>query len=414
MSISFSSPAARTAIFYATFYTTAAVSNPFLAIWLDAKGLNATEIGAVNALPILLMIVLNLAVGRLADRASDWRSVLVAGSVIAAITPLLLFAADSYVPILIVWALVMVPAQSMSPVLDAASLRMARRMGYDFGAIRVWGTIGFMIVMVVAGLLLDRAGPGVFVPLIVVVSLLRALAAFHLPLFRAPALALEEATAPAAAPHPLVATTARQLWRPWFVLPLIGGALLHGSHMMQMGFGALVWQRAGLPSGIIGPLWAVAPLAEIVAMLFYERMSRRFAARHLILFACVIGAVRWFGFGFEPPVWGLAILQALHVASFAIAYLGTLSFIGNWTTEGIAAEAQSFAMVLRQGVAALALTGFGWLYGIAGPAAFHAAGGMALLGAALVLASLAMMRVRNEAMPPVGAPSGAKLSKRLQ
>ena len=82
--MNFRSPSARTAIFYATFYSTPAVSNPFLAIWLSDKGLSSTQIGFVNALPVFLMILLNVAVGRVADHAKDWRSVIVAGAVIAA------------------------------------------------------------------------------------------------------------------------------------------------------------------------------------------------------------------------------------------------------------------------------------------------------------------------------------------
>lgn len=393
--MNFRSPSARTAIFYATFYSTPAVSNPFLAIWLSDKGLSSTQIGFVNALPVFLMILLNVAVGRVADHAKDWRSVIVAGAVIAAITPLLLFAANDYLALLIAWALVTIPHQAIGPVIDSAALRMTRRIGVEFGGVRVWGTYGFIAVTLLAGLALDYLGPSVFVPLIVTVSFIRAAAALQLPLFRAqPG---DEDKAPAARTgHPLMADTARHLFRPWFLLPLIGTALLHGSHMMQMGFGALVWQKAGLPGAVIGVLWAVAPVAEILAMLFFARIARRFPARHLILLSCLLGVVRWAGFAMEPPVWGLILLQGLHVATFGIAYMGTLNFIGNWTSEKMAAEAQSFSVMLRQVAGVVGLIGFGWLYGIIGVSTFYAAAFMALAGAVLTLVSLMMMHPRNE------------------
>ncbi|UXN72399.1 MFS transporter [Devosia sp. A8/3-2] len=132
------------------------------------------------------MIVINMIVGRSADRASDWRNVIVIGSIIAAIPPIFLLFMDDYVAILIIWTLLIVPFRAIAPVVDAAAYRMTRRTGMDFGAIRVWGTIGFVAVTLVAGVVLDRMGAGAFVPLLIAVSLIRALVSLGLPLFRSP------------------------------------------------------------------------------------------------------------------------------------------------------------------------------------------------------------------------------------
>ena len=45
----------------------------------------------INALPVLIMLGLNLFVGRLADRAADWRQVIVAGALLSAAIPFGLF-----------------------------------------------------------------------------------------------------------------------------------------------------------------------------------------------------------------------------------------------------------------------------------------------------------------------------------
>ncbi|MHB0987014.1 MAG: MFS transporter [Devosia sp.] len=389
------SPAARTSIFYFALYMTGAVSNPYLAIWLTGKGIAPEQIGIVNALPFLLMILFNQFVGRVADRASDWRSTIIVGSVLAAIGPILLFFVHDYLGILIVWALIVVPFQAIAPVVDAASMRLARRIGADFALIRVWGTIGFVAMTIAAGLFLDWYGAMAFLPLIVASNLLRMVTAFQLPLFRAP-VAVSLGVAKARRQGPLVATRLRQVWRPWFLLPLIGVALLHGSHMMQMGFGALIWQQQGIPAWIIGPLWAVAPAGEIVVMLFFARLARRFSARHLILFACLAAIVRWAGFAMGPPIWALAVLQLLNMATFGLSYLGIVNFIANWTSEDIAAEAQSFFTVIRQVVTVLALTGFGFLTAQWGAGAFYGAAAMGAAGAVLTFVSLLLMHPRHE------------------
>ncbi|MDP1730120.1 MAG: MFS transporter [Devosia sp.] len=390
------SPAARTSIFYFALYMTGAVSNPYLAIWLSGQGIPPEQIGIVNALPFFVMILFNQFVGRIADRARDWRSTIIIGSTLAAVGPILLFFVHDYAGILVVWALIVVPFQAIAPVVDAASLRLARRIGADFALIRVWGTIGFVTMTITAGLLLDWYGAMAFLPLIVAASLLRMVTSLQLPLFRAPVVVKTGGAVKARRKSPLVATRLRQVWRPWFLLPLIGVALLHGSHMMQMGFGALIWQQQGIPAWIIGPLWAVAPAGEIVVMLFFARLARRFSARHLILFACLAAVVRWAGFAMEPPLWALAALQLLNMATFGLSYLGIVNFIANWTSEDIAAEAQSFFTVIRQVVTVLALTGFGFLTAQWGAGAFYGAAAMGAAGAVLTFVSLMLMHPRHE------------------
>jgi PPP family 3-phenylpropionic acid transporter len=390
------SPASRTSLFYATLFASGAVSNPFLPIWLSEKGISTAEIGVINAAPIFAMILINLIVGRLADRASDWRTVIVIGSLIAAVPPFFLLFMDGYVAILIIWTLLIVPFQAIAPVVDAAAYRMTRRTGLNFGAIRVWGTIGFVAVTLLAGFLLGQYGASAFVPLLIVASVARAVFSLGLPLFRAPD-EYSRPIHPIDAPiNPLIAIRIGQLWRPWFLLTLIGASLLHGSHMMQMGFGALVWAEQGVPGWAIGLLWAVAPTAEILAMVYFERITKRFAARHLILLGCICGALRWWGFALEPDIWVLVLLQTLHLATVGLTFLGITNFIANWTSEEIAAEAQSFFVMLRQIVTVVALLGFGLLVGPFGAGAFYAAAAMSAIGAVLVVCSLMVMTPKAE------------------
>jgi LacY proton/sugar symporter. len=390
------SPAARTGVYYATLFMTGAVSNPFLPIWLTEKGIDPAQIGIINAAPIFAMIAINLVVGRIADRASDWRTVIVVGSIAAAIPPFFLLVMDGYLPIIIIWTLLIVPFQAIAPVVDAAAYRMARRNNYDFGAIRVWGTIGFVAMTLIAGLVLDWHGAVAFVPLLIAVSLARAALSLQLPLFRGGEEHVRP-TYPIDAPiSPLVAVRMGELWKPWFILTLIGASFLHGSHMMQMGFGALIWSEAGLPGWVIGILWAVAPTAEILAMFYFERITRRFAARHLILLGCVCGAIRWWGFGLEPNMWVLMALQTLHLATVGLTFLGITNFIANWTSEDIAAEAQSFFVMIRQVVTVITLVGFGYLAGAFGAGAYFVAALLAAIGAVMVFASLMLMSPKVE------------------
>ncbi len=380
----FASPEARAALFYVSFFLPAAVHTLLLPIWLDSRGISEEQIATIVAAPIAVMIVFNLVVGRIADKASDWRSVIVVASMVAALASLGLAFAEGFWGILIVVSLCVIPMMATEPVIDAATMRMTRRRGSDFALVRIWGTIGFIGMSALAGWIYGWAGIAVFVPIFVGCCLARGGIAFLLPRFRAPeGSASAEVNADAA-------TTMRQVLRPWFVLALAGGAVLQGSHMLLMSFGALLWARAGVPESLLGVLWAVAPVCELVVMFYFSRIARRFSARHLLLFACMCAVVRWGGMAMATEIWQFALLQALHMASFALGYMGVVSFVANWTSEEIAAQAQSFYVVLKQVASVLAVLAFGPLVGAFGMGAFYIAAGIAALGGLMILASLMM------------------------
>lgn len=380
----FASPEARAALFYVAFFLPAAVQTLLLPIWLDSRGISEEQIATIAAVPIAIMVVFNLVVGRIADKASDWRSVIVVASIIAALASLGFMFVEGYWGILIVVSLCVIPMMATEPVIDAATMRLTRRRGSDFALVRIWGTIGFIVMSSLAGWIYGWIGIAVFVPLFVAACLARGGIAFLLPRFRAPE------GAAVAGINTDAATTMRQVMRPWFVLALAGGAVLQGSHMLLMSFGALLWARAGVPEAMLGVLWSIAPVFELAVMFYFSRLARRFSARHLLLAACLFAIVRWCGMAMATEFWQFAVMQVLHMASFALGYLGVVSFVANWTSEDIAAQAQSFYVVLKQVASVLALLAFGPLVATFGMGSFYAAAAIAGVGAAMILASMAM------------------------
>jgi PPP family 3-phenylpropionic acid transporter len=91
----------RAATYYSTFYMGSGAAVMFLPIWLDGKGITPEQIGIINSVPIFVILLFNLVVGRLADRASDWRQVIVIGSLIGGIVPIGLFFVNEFWGILL-------------------------------------------------------------------------------------------------------------------------------------------------------------------------------------------------------------------------------------------------------------------------------------------------------------------------
>lgn len=379
-------PEVRTSAFYASFFTGSGAAVMFLPIWLSGKGITPEQIGIINAVPIVMILLFNLVIGRVADRASDWRQVIVIGALIGGIVPIGLFFVNEFWGILLFWTLVCLPGGAVGPVLDAAAMRLARRNGSDFGVMRAWGTVGYMVFNGLTGYLVVWFGAAVFVPLFVGLAVLRAAVALQLPAFRAPA---EQVTI-SALTEVRAAGRLRDVVKPWFILPLFGFCMIFATHIVLNAFGSLMWKEQGIPENVIGPLIALGSASEAAMMFLWKRFGGRISARSVMLISAGAAALRWGIMGLEPGVALLIVLQLSHGITFAIGYLGCVHFIANWTDESIAAETQSLFVVGQQLLTVLSVIGFGWIVQGFGSHAFFAASAMALAGGFCIWLSLQM------------------------
>lgn len=376
-------PEVRASIYHSSVFGAGAAAAISFGIWMSDRNISSDQIGLVNAVPVFLMLIINLFVGRLADKASDWKQMIVVLSMISGGAAIGLYFVDDFWGVLLIWTLFNLPSGSIPPLIDAATLRMAQRNGSDFGSIRAWGTVGYVAATAIAAGGVAMFGHDAFVTLFVVMSLLRAALAWQLPRFRAPA---HETTVAEIAPRTSRLTD--MIVKPWFLLPLIAFGLVQSAHAILGSFAALVWKQQGVPEIALGPIFAMAAVAEAVLMFVWTRMGVRISARHMILASAAVTVFRWTVMAFEPAVPVLLMLQCLHAITYALGYFGLVHFIANWTSEDIAAEAQGFAFALQQGITVVVLIGFGWLMPIAQDKAFLAVAALGLVATACVLASL--------------------------
>ncbi|MEQ1771852.1 MAG: MFS transporter, partial [Devosia sp.] len=369
-------------IYYFTFFMASGAATVYGGIWFKEQGLSEEQIGVIGSLPVFIMLVLNLVVGRIADRAPDWRRTIVFGTVVAGVFSIGLFFAHGFWPILLVWTLASVPVNAVQPVGDAATMRMTKRNGTDFGAIRAWGTVGYLSAIFAMGLLAAHVGGWTFLPVFVGVCLLRALASLGLPNFRAAPGEQQPMPAGKAAGRLI------EVMRPWFLLPLVGWAMVFATHLILNTFQALLWSQQGIAPDIIGLLLAIGAASEAAMMFLFKRIADRFPARVLLLVSAGVMVLRMIAMGFSPGVPVLVGLQMLHSITFAMGFMGCMHFIANWTSEDIAAEAQSFFSMLQQGMAVIALLVFGKLATTMGASAYFVSAGVAAAGGVLIWASL--------------------------
>lgn len=373
----------RAALFHSTVFLTGGVVVSYFPVWMSQIGLTAQQIGIVNALPLLLVLLSSVYTGRLADRASDWRVVIIGLSIISGLASLGFAFVNGFWGILFAFALCYTPADALVPVLDAATMRMTQRRKTNFGAIRAWGTVGFIASATIGGLIIGWWGGIAFVPMLIAAALLRAAFSLQLPKFRADD-HLEQLVTPKA-------SGMKAFMKPWFILPCVAFALINATHFFLGFMGGLIWKMDGIPEGWFGPLAAYAAVGEAVAMFFWGRMNLKISARNLLIVAALVDAIRFFAMAFNPSLPALFGLQTLHAIAFPFSYFGLVQFVAESTPEDIAAEAQGFASMLTQGFAVATFLTFGAVVSVLGGYTFLVSSGMCVVAAGVTLLSLRMV-----------------------
>lgn len=330
------------------------------------------QIGFILACPSFAMVATTLLIGRLADRAKDWRTSIIICNWVVVFLVALLILAQGFVQILIVWTLWGLVIMAKLPILDAAAVRMSRHRNVEFHKIRAMGSVGFVLGTLFAGPFFEWAGIESFSRIIFVLAVLRALASHALPFFRQGIKATTDSTAADVTDKPVPTETtldnkasasvdhSRKLW---FLLVLLGSALLHASHAFYYTFSTIVWTDAGFSKTTISILWSVGVVCEIVLMWKFAAIQQKYSARVLLIAASASAFVRWFCFGFEPGLTLLFMLQLLHGLTFALMFLATVNFIANWTPVEVSARAQALSATLNTSFTACATVFSGFVFG---------------------------------------------------
>ena len=373
--------APRLALFYATLFAAAGIHQPFFPIWLAAKELDAGAIGLVLAAPMIVRIAAVPLATREADRRGALRPALVIASFAAAAGMALLGLAEGAAAILMVFTLASIAWAPVMPLTDAYALKGMSLTSY--GPVRLWGSVAFMAGSIGAGWLADMIAARHLIWMIVAVMVAIVAAALALP------------PVPHDAPPDSPRPPAGRLFTPAFIAVVGASSLVQGSHAVYYGFSAIAWKAAGLDGTMIGALWALGVLAEIVLFALAGRLPAAINPTMLLVIGAAGAAIRWSAMAFDPPPPALPFLQCLHGLSFGATHLGAMGFIARAAPPQLSATAQGY-LATAYGIVMAAATGSaGLLYGSHGSMAY---GAMVLPAAAGGLCALAAHRLMRRGL----------------
>lgn len=361
--------------FYFFYFAALGAVLPFWSLYLQAEGFDATEIGELSAILVGSKIIAPYVWGWIADHYGHRMLIIRIASLLACVAYGGVFIDQGY------WALALIMAvygffwNATLPQFEAATLNHIHDDTHLYTSIRVWGSIGFIVTVSLLGVFFAYTN----------ISYLPAVIFLIMFLIFVASLVVHESD-DVELPQSLHKMSFI-LKQPHVMALLAICFLMQMSHAPYYTFYSIYLEEHGYGRILIGNLWSLGVLAEVVVFMYMQRIVRQLGLRNVLIMSLFLASVRWVMIGFCVEYTALIVLgQLLHAASFGCFHAAAIQYIHQYFPGQLQGRGQALYSSISYG-AGLALgswlVGYSWV--ISGPEfSFTFAGLLAMLGVFIV------------------------------
>jgi PPP family 3-phenylpropionic acid transporter len=202
------------------------------------------------------------------------------------------------------------------PQFEVTTLQHLGKHSHLYSRIRVWGSIGFIVVVVLLGSLFEHISINVM-PIAMVI----ALAGIWLISLKVP----ESSPRHLSIDHQPLATLLKQ---PAVIAFLVVCFLMLLSHGPYYTFYSIYLENHQYSRSLIGQLWALGVVAEVIVFIFMDKWLPIYGIRMILMISLLLSTIRWLMIGVFPEYLPLLIIaQLLHAASFGSFHVVAIAWV---------------------------------------------------------------------------------------
>ena len=370
-------PYFRLSGFYFAYFALLGGVAPFLSLYFHHLGFSPARIGELVAIPMLMRCLAPNVWGWLGDRSGQRLLIVRLGALCTAVAFSGIFFRQDYLWLAMIMALHSFFWHAVLPQFEAITLSHLGQQSPRYAQIRLWGSVGFIGTVVALGMALEWYTLDVY-PAVMF--------AIMLAIFACSLLVPAPPSEPWRAAGQAAQGFLQQLRRPGVIAFFVAVALMQLSHGPYYTFLTLHLEALGYGRTLIGFLWALGVVAEIVLFLFMARLLSVVSLKQLLVASFVLAAVRWLLLGSlasSLPV--LLLAQVLHAATFGSFHVASIHFVQRSFDERHQGQGQALYAALAGTGGALGALYSGYVWHVLGASGTFAIASFAAAIAALLL-----------------------------
>lgn len=363
---------------YFFYFAVAGLFVPYLGLFLDGKHFNSREIGEIFAIVTTTKIFGPSLWAMLADKTGQQLSIIRLGALLSCLSFLVLAWLDGYWLVTFFLSLLTLFWSAILPQMEVMTQNSIRRSAKIYARIRLWGSIGFIVLAVASGEIIATFSGQAFVYLGTLVLLLLWFTTLCLkqPIIKNSATVKQS-------------SLVSKLFTLRFLLFFLSGVFLQISFAPFYGFFALYLRDFAYPAYVAGLLIGLGVVAEIFIFINVGTIFKHFDIKLVLAFSIFVTAIRWFLMAKYPEnLYILAFSQLLHAAGFGLFHSASILFLQQHFDVNQQSRAQAIYIGGVYGIGGAIgafAAGFFWLDGRGAEHTFVLAAAAAFIGAFIVL-----------------------------
>jgi MFS transporter, PPP family, 3-phenylpropionic acid transporter len=328
----------------ATYFAHIGFFNPYLPLWLKDMGLSLVLISVLISVQSASRVFAPYIWGWISDHTGERVKLLRIGAIVALVSGAVLWLPLSPLWLGVVLLVMFTHTSAMMPMSEAAMAHLVSQGGaFDarrYGHVRLWGSIGFLVTVFVAGAWFEAQGMGQFPSLTVLSLLAVVISAFALPDLKE-AVNVEHS-------RPAVGPVLRQRSVQWFFVSAFFHVLAHiGIYV----FFSLYLDALGYSKTLIGLLWAVSVLVEIAWFIWQSRWLHWLPMSGWLVLCSGAMALRMVMTSVWADVlWVLVLAQCLHALTFATHHTASVALLSHHFPGRLRGRGQALYTVIAYGL----------------------------------------------------------------
>jgi len=318
MTSSTATPYWRLSGFYLFYFASLGILVPFWPLYLESLGFKPSAIGELMAVVMATKIIAPNIWGWIADHTGRRMLIVRTGSLLSIACFAGVFMGESYWWIALVMGAFSFFWNATLPQFEATTFTHLGDDTHRYSAIRLWGSIGFVVAALMIGYMLESSEAGIIPVAMLVTFLLIWLISLIVPERAAGHLPLDEDS------------IIKVIKRPEVAALILVVFLMQASHGPYYTFYSIYLEEHGYSKTIIGGLWALGVLAEIGVFMIMHHLIPRLGLHKLLMLSLVVASVRWLLLGsYVESFVMLVIIQLGHAATFGIFHAVAIQYFHN-------------------------------------------------------------------------------------
>ena len=358
----------RLATFYFIFFALLGLVVPYWSPYLASIGMNAVQIGWLLGAFHLSRLYAPGLWGAVADRYGHRLMIVRLGALGGLLSVMLLPGQTEFLALWLCMLLYSFFWNAVLPQFEVITLKHLGKRSNEYGRVRLWGSVGFILAVLIGGELFIGDGISGVPYSFILVMLLILLASLWIP-------DVSEERAQQRPPKGLIRQTLKRSEVIRFLLMIFFVQMAHGPYN---GFYTILLQGYGYEGTAIGWLWSLGVIAEIVLFAKLHKLWERWGFETVLLWSLALGILRWLLLAFAPGYVGLLILaQLLHAASFAVVLASGMRLVQELFPAGSEGRGQAIHATIGFGLGGVVgsiVAGYFWQHLGSTPAFIFAAG----------------------------------------